>query len=219
MTDLPLAILHHLLAFALLGVLAAEMAITTPGLAGARLKRLQMLDRWYGILAGLLIVVGVLRVLYGGKGAEFYVASAAFWAKMAAFAAVGLLSIGPTVRIIGWGRRARADAGFAVPADEVRQCANGSARSWRCSRGGFGNEAARYPAPSGAGHWLVHHDPRDPRRVAERGAGDRLSVELLARNRPSGPGVFLRRPGRIVRSRPAVVEPGFSASDWQLQRR
>jgi putative membrane protein len=70
-------------------------------------------------LAGLLIVVGVLRVLYGGKGAEFYVANTAFWAKMAAFAAVGLLSIAPTVRIIGWGRRARADAAFAVPQDEV----------------------------------------------------------------------------------------------------
>jgi putative membrane protein len=119
MSDLYLAIFHHLLAFALLGVLAAEMAITTPGLAGARLRRLQQLDRWYGILAGLLIVVGVLRVLYGGKGAEYYVANTAFWAKMAAFAAVGLLSIGPTVRIIGWGRRARADAGFAVPEDEV----------------------------------------------------------------------------------------------------
>jgi putative membrane protein len=117
--DLPLAILHHLLAFGLLGVLAAEAAITAPGLAGGRLKRLQVLDRCYGILAGLMVVVGVLRVLYGGKGPEFYVANTAFWAKMAAFAAVGLLSIAPTVRIIGWGRRARADAAFAVPEDEV----------------------------------------------------------------------------------------------------
>jgi putative membrane protein len=32
---------------------------------------------------------------------------------------VGLLSIAPTVRIIGWGRRARAEAGFAVPEGEV----------------------------------------------------------------------------------------------------
>jgi putative membrane protein len=117
--DLPLAILHHLLAFGLLGVLAAEAAITAPGLAGARLRRLQQLDRSYGLLAGLPVVVGVLRVLYGGKGPEFYVANTAFWAKMAAFAAVGLLSIAPTVRIIGWGRRARADAAFAVPEDEV----------------------------------------------------------------------------------------------------
>jgi putative membrane protein len=119
MTDLVLAILHHLLAFALLGVLAAEIAIAAPGIGGNRLRRLQQLDRMYGLLAGLLIVVGVLRVLYGGKGPEFYVASAAFWAKMAAFAGVGLLSIVPTVRIIGWGKRARADGAFAVPAAEV----------------------------------------------------------------------------------------------------
>lgn len=119
MTDLLLAILHHLLAFGLLGILAAEIAITTPGITGVRLRRLQVLDRCYGLFAGLLIVIGVLRVLYGGKGPEFYVANTAFWAKMAAFAAVGLLSIAPTVRILGWGRRSRADAAFAVPEDEA----------------------------------------------------------------------------------------------------
>jgi putative membrane protein len=119
MTDLALAILHHFLAFGLLGVLAAEVAITAPGLGGARLRRLQQLDRMYGLVAVLLIAVGVLRVLYGGKGAEFYLASPAFWAKMAAFAAVGLLSIAPTIRIIGWSRKARADAAFAVPEAEV----------------------------------------------------------------------------------------------------
>ena len=120
MTDLLLAIVHHLLAFGLAAVLAAEIAITAPGLSGAGLKRLQRLDRHYGAFAGLLVIVGVLRVIYGGKGPDFYIASHAFWAKMAAFAAVGLLSIAPTMRIIGWSRRSRGDAGFEVPADEVR---------------------------------------------------------------------------------------------------
>ena len=119
MTDLALAIFHHLLAFSLLGVLAAEVAITSFDIAGARLRRLQRLDRTYGLLAGLLVIVGVLRVLYGGKGPEFYVVNTAFWAKMAAFAAVALLSIAPTIRIIGWSRRARADASFAVPESEA----------------------------------------------------------------------------------------------------
>ena len=119
-TDLMLAIAHHLLAFSLAAVLAAEIVMTAPGLGGAGLERLQRIDRHYGALAGLLIVIGVLRVIYGGKGAEFYLASDAFWAKMAAFAGVGLLSIAPTMRIIGWGRQATGDSGFAVPADEVR---------------------------------------------------------------------------------------------------
>ncbi|HYI42850.1 MAG TPA: DUF2214 family protein [Sphingomicrobium sp.] len=118
-SDLALAIIHHLLAFGLAGILAAEIAVAGAGLTGAGLKRLQRLDRHYGALAGLLVIVGVLRVLYGGKGPDFYVSSHAFWAKMAAFAAVGLLSIAPTVRIIGWGKSAKADAGFAVPAEEA----------------------------------------------------------------------------------------------------
>jgi putative membrane protein len=117
--DLPLATLHHLLAFALFGILAAEAAITVPGLADDRLRTLQRLDGMYGLLAGVLIVVGVLRVVYGGNGADFYLASAAFGMKMAAFLGVGLLSVPPTVRIIGWGRRARGEAGFAVSAEEV----------------------------------------------------------------------------------------------------
>ena len=119
-TDLLLAIVHHLLAFGLAAVLAAEFALVGAGLAGAALRRLQRLDRHYGALALLLIAVGVLRVIYGGKGADFYLASHAFWGKMAAFAAVGLLSIAPTVRILGWSRGAKADAGFAVPAEEAR---------------------------------------------------------------------------------------------------
>ncbi|MEO5773249.1 MAG: DUF2214 family protein [Sphingomicrobium sp.] len=119
-TDLLLAIVHHLLAFGLAAVLAAEFVLTAPGLTGAGLKWLQRLDRYYGALAGLLIVIGVLRVIYGAKGPDFYLASHAFWAKMAAFAAVGLLSIAPTVWILGWGRRAKADVGYAVPAEEAR---------------------------------------------------------------------------------------------------
>ena len=118
--DLLLAIAHHLLAFALAGILAAEIAVTRPGLGGDGLKRLQRLDRGYGAVAMLLVIVGVLRVLYGGKGSDFYVENHAFWAKMAAFAGVALLSIVPTIRIVRWSKRAGANAGFAVPADEVR---------------------------------------------------------------------------------------------------
>ena len=118
--DLTLAILHHLLAFALAAILASEIAITRPGLSGQALKRLQRLDRSYGAVAVLLVIFGVLRVLYGGKGPDFYVESHAFWAKMAAFLGVALLSIVPTIRIVRWSRSEAGDAGFALPVDEVR---------------------------------------------------------------------------------------------------
>jgi putative membrane protein len=119
MTDLILAIVHHLLAFALAAILFAQYALVRPGLAGAGLSRVRMFDRFYGLFAGLLIVVGVLRVIYGLKGPDFYLANPGFWAKMAAFLAVALLSIPPTMRIIAWGRRATADPDFLVPDAEA----------------------------------------------------------------------------------------------------
>ncbi|WP_246671278.1 DUF2214 family protein [Mesorhizobium sp. 8] len=42
-----------------------------------------------------------------------------FWAKMAAFLVVGLLSIKPTMRFLAWSRQARADAGWRVPEAEL----------------------------------------------------------------------------------------------------
>jgi putative membrane protein len=119
MTDLVLACLHHLLVFGVAAVIAAELATVRPGLSGAGLKRLAIVDAHYGLLAALIIVIGVLRVNFGAKGAAFYVSNPVFWAKMGAFALVGLLSVSPTLRIMGWRRLARADPAFALPAEEV----------------------------------------------------------------------------------------------------
>ena len=74
-----------------------------PSLADAR--RIQLSDRWYGISAGVVLVVGLLRVWYFEKGAAFYEANPFFHAKMTLFVAVGLLSIYPTMRFIRWRRQ------------------------------------------------------------------------------------------------------------------
>ena len=119
MLDLILAILHHLLIFTLAGLLAAELALLRPGLGGANLKVLAAIDAGYGATAGLILVVGFSRVFLGAKGADFYLHNPVFWAKIAAFAAVGLLSIAPTVMILGWRKRARSEAAFAPSASQV----------------------------------------------------------------------------------------------------
>lgn len=116
MTDLILAIAHHLAVFALVGIFVAEFTLLRPGLSSRRLAQLVRLDRAYGGLAGLVILVGVVRVIFGTAGWEFYVGNWAFWAKMATFLAVGLLSIQPTMRILRWGRTLSRDAAF-VPAE------------------------------------------------------------------------------------------------------
>lgn len=118
-TDLILAILHHLLVFSLAAVLAAEFVLMRNELTPATVSRLARVDRHYGALAALVIVVGIARVVFGLKGWEFYVYNWVFWAKMVTFAAVGILSIGPTMRFIAWQGRARAEAGFAVPEAEA----------------------------------------------------------------------------------------------------
>lgn len=115
-TDLVLAILHHLLVFALAAVLAVEFALMRAGLSGRNLTILAHVDRMYGLTAVAVIVVGVGRVVYGLKGWEYYVGNHAFWAKMAAFSAVGLLSIRPTMRILAW---SRAGEGYVVPDGEI----------------------------------------------------------------------------------------------------
>lgn len=118
-TDLVLTILHHLLAFSLAGIIAAEFVLIRNELTPATLRRLMRVDRHYGMLAMLIIFIGIGRVFYGLKGWEFYVYNWVFWVKMAIFTTVGLLSIIPTIRFIAWNRQAGMDNAFRVPVQEL----------------------------------------------------------------------------------------------------
>ena len=120
MTDLLLAIAHHLLVFSLAAILAVELATIRPGLGGASLRRLGIVDLHYGLIAALILIVGFARVYMGVKGPEAYLGNWTFWAKIGAFALVGLLSAPPTLRILQWRKRARAEPGFALGAADVK---------------------------------------------------------------------------------------------------
>ena len=74
---------------------------------------------WYGILATLIIVVGVSRVVFAAKGWGYYSVNYFFWAKMAAFAMVGLMSIAPTLAILRWRRALAKDAAFLPAAGDI----------------------------------------------------------------------------------------------------
>ena len=117
--DFILAIAHHFLIFLLVGLLAAELALVRPGLDARLLPVLSRIDGAYGGIAGAVILVGVARVVFGLKGWEYYVWYWAFWAKMLAFLATGLLSLLPTRRILGWRRAVAQEGGFAVPEAEI----------------------------------------------------------------------------------------------------
>lgn len=113
-----LTIVHHLLAFALAGAIAAQAVLIRPGLGRRGLALLGRVDAAYGAMAGLLVLIGAARVYLGLKGWEFYIYNPTFWAKMAAFTAVGLLSVAPTIRIARW-RAAGDGEGYVVPDTEI----------------------------------------------------------------------------------------------------
>jgi putative membrane protein len=114
MLDLAFAIGHHLLVFSLFGVLFAELIAVRPGMSVATVARVAAVDLWYGILAGLILIVGFSRAVFAAKGWFYYEHNAFFWAKVATFAVIGLLSVPPTIRFLGWRRAGEVPADAAV---------------------------------------------------------------------------------------------------------
>ena len=102
MTSALMAFLHHIFAFAVTACLVYEFIAFRRGLTNEEARRIQRVDLAYGISAGLLLIVGLLRVFYFEKGISFYIQSPFFWVKMVTFLMVGLLSIGPTMRFVRW---------------------------------------------------------------------------------------------------------------------
>ena len=98
------AFLHHVAAFALVAALAVEFVLLRGELDARSARRLQLADLVFGASAGVVLLVGLLRVFYFEKGASYYFHSAPFIAKLALFVAVGLLSIAPTKEFLSWSK-------------------------------------------------------------------------------------------------------------------
>lgn len=119
--DLVLAIAHHLAVFTLVAIFAAEFALVRPGLGGTRLRQLANIDAAYGGMAMLVIVIGMVRVIYGATGWEYYVHNHAFWGKMAAFLIVALLTISPTLAYRKWLKGLETAPDYAPPLAEIKR--------------------------------------------------------------------------------------------------
>ena len=89
-TDLAFAIAHHLLIFALAGVIAFELAAVRPAMTATDIARVGRVDLWYGVLAALILIVGFARANFAAKGWAYYAHNHFFWAKIGCFAIVGI---------------------------------------------------------------------------------------------------------------------------------
>lgn len=114
------AFLHHLAAFTLVATLALEFVLIRDELTLAGARRLQRVDAVFGASAGLVLVFGLLRVFYFEKGADYYLHSLPFMAKVSLFVVVGLLSIYPTVVFASWGKALKQGQLPVVTAQKMR---------------------------------------------------------------------------------------------------
>src|SRR4051794_29768592 len=101
------AFLHHVAAFALVAAVVAEFVLLKGELTIENVRKLLAVDAIFGASAGIVLIIGFLRVFYFEKGADYYFHSIPFIAKIAVFAAVGLLSIYPTLEFLSWRKSLR----------------------------------------------------------------------------------------------------------------
>ncbi|RZI76167.1 MAG: DUF2214 family protein [Rubrivivax sp.] len=117
--DLLLAIAHHLAVFTLVAIFAVEFALIRPGLVPTTIRQLGRTDAVYGASAGIVILVGIVRVTFGAKGWDYYAGNHMFWGKMTAFLLVGILSVPPTLAIRRWIKGLDQDPAYLPPTGEI----------------------------------------------------------------------------------------------------
>jgi putative membrane protein len=96
------AFLHHVCAFTLVGALAIEFALIRQELTLSSARRLQVTDLVLGVVAGLLLAVGLVRVFYLEKGPDYYWHSHAFLTKFVLFVIIAFVSVIPTLEFLSW---------------------------------------------------------------------------------------------------------------------
>src|SRR5947207_14415933 len=88
-----MAFLHHLAAFSLFAALAVEVALFKPPLSVLQARRLQRTALIFGIAAGVVLVLGMLRVAFFEEGPGYYWRDAFLLIKLGAFIDVALIAI------------------------------------------------------------------------------------------------------------------------------
>ncbi|MBB1520208.1 DUF2214 family protein [Aquipseudomonas guryensis] len=102
MADAIAASLHYLSIFVLFALLTGEHLLFKAQIDNTTARRLLRIDIAYGITAGLVLVTGAARVLWFGKGLDYYLGNSLLHTKVGLFLLIGLLSIVPTLTFFNW---------------------------------------------------------------------------------------------------------------------
>jgi putative membrane protein len=117
--DWLLASFHHLAVFSLAAILSAEIFLTLGPIDDRMALRLARVDAWFGIMAALALAAGLMRLAFGAKGADYYLAQHLLLAQDGAVRRRrGDLDRADFSYLV-WRRRVRADASFRPPAREI----------------------------------------------------------------------------------------------------
>jgi putative membrane protein len=118
--DAILAYLHFTAIFVLFSFLVVETMMMRGALDMAAVRLLGRVDVWYFGAAIAVLATGFARLVWGAKGADFYLSAGPIYVKVGLFLAVGMISVGPTLRFIRWRRMFERDAAWRVPDAERR---------------------------------------------------------------------------------------------------
>ena len=110
MIDALLAYVHYAAMVFIALLLFLEFRTCRPGLTAEGIRQLARMDLVYMAAALLALATGVVRLVWFAKGPAFYLYNPVFYIKIALFAAVGLMSIPPTMQFLKWMRAIRSGA-------------------------------------------------------------------------------------------------------------
>jgi putative membrane protein len=96
------AYLHYLGFMLAFGALVVESQNLKKDISLAQAWTLVIADAIYGLSAIMILGTGILRVIYFGKGSDYYLNSPVFYTKVGIFIIVGLLSLYPTFSFLSW---------------------------------------------------------------------------------------------------------------------
>ena len=114
------AYLHYLSIFLLFALLSIEHVQFKLPLDLHRVRSLIITDVAYGICAGLVLFTGLARVIWYGKGLDYYLGNSLFHAKVGLFILVGLISVVPTFVFLNWRNSLKAGEIPQVSARQAR---------------------------------------------------------------------------------------------------